>query len=107
RSSRSSRSSAGLADVIIDEDDAEPGGPVRIVDEFRRAAEPVELGAWRWALPAATCALFVLAILDVFGVLVLAIARARARGRGRARPEATPSAARARSRGGRARAPRS
>jgi hypothetical protein len=76
--------SMGLA---ADDDEADPGGPVRIVDEFRRGSslDPAIQIAWMYALSSAVFALLVLAIFD----LAAAVALLRARRRPRA---AAPSA---------------
>ena len=57
-------------------DDRDPGGPVRIVDEFRASASVV---AWQAALAGATYALLALVLLDAIGLVALGIGRARRR----------------------------
>lgn len=75
----------GLAEEIASRfaaaDEPDPGGPMRIVEEFRR--EPSLAGAsgvaWPYALSTALFALVVLALLDVAGAAAIVRARRRRR----------------------------
>lgn len=70
-----------LASTFEAEAPPDPGGPVRIVEEYRRGVsfDQVSHVAWLWALPQATFALLVLAVLDLVGAVGLVRARSRRR----------------------------
>jgi len=71
-----------VASLFAGSDAPDPGGPVRIVEEFRRAFEPAGDVAWRRAQLAATYALLLLAILDLVRAAAITLERLRAGKRG-------------------------
>jgi membrane-associated protease RseP (regulator of RpoE activity) len=70
------------ATFVSGSDAPDPGGPVRIVEEFRRAFEPAGDVAWRRVLLAAAYALLLLALLDLLSAASIALERVRARKHG-------------------------
>jgi hypothetical protein len=72
---------AAISTIFGTRDRPDPGGPVRIVEEYRRQLAFGDLfwSAWLSALPAASFALLVLAILDLMGAVALVRARRRYR----------------------------
>jgi hypothetical protein len=70
---------AAVAALFRGGDDADPGGPVRIVEEFRRSFEASAQFLWLLALAGAGYTLFVLVGLDVLALVGLGRRRARHR----------------------------
>jgi hypothetical protein len=62
-----------ISTIFGTRDRPDPGGPVRIVEEYRRQIAFADLfwSAWLYALPTASFALLVLAILDLMGAAAL------------------------------------
>lgn len=69
---------AGFIAELAGPDDPDPGGPVRIVEEFRRSSE-LDGFAGQLALLVAVYAMLVLALLDAIGAVRLGFGRARRR----------------------------